>query len=99
MAFNRRSLLILFALIVSGMPLFASSREERTFAAVCSEFQGKFYDRAEIHLIQYLQDYHKSTNAPHAVLLLAQAQFYLGKFPDAIGRLTDATNLARARMA
>ena len=93
-----RNLLILLALIASATPLYASSREQRTFAAAAAEFQDRIYDRAEGDLIQYLQEYRKSTNAPQAALLLAQSQFYLGKFPNVIARLTDETNLARANL-
>ena len=93
-------LVVLLALFVSGTQLRAAlTHEQRAFAAACAEFQDKFYDRAETNLTQFLVDYHKSTNAPEANLLLAQAQFYLGKFPDAIGRLTDTNNLASAQAA
>jgi len=100
MAFLRRWLLILSALILGGGQLWAAgTREERAYTAALAAFQDKFYDRAEAGLTQFLQSYRKSTNAPQAVFLLAQSDFYLGKFPEAIARLTDTNNLARAKMA
>ena len=97
MALFRRRLLIWCALILGAAQLgAASSREERAYAAACAAFQDSFYDRAETALTQFLEDFHKSTNAPQAVLLLAQAQYHLGKYPETIARLTDTNNLAPA---
>jgi TolA-binding protein len=100
MAFLCRVLLFLSLLVVGGEQLFAAgSREQRTYAAACAAFEDKFYDRAENGLLQFLQNYRKSTNAPEAVLLLSQAEYYLGKFPAAVAHLTDTNNLARAQAA
>ena len=94
MAFSRRWFLVLFTLILGGGQLFAASREERAYGAAVAAFNDKFYDRAEAGLTQFLQTYRKSTNAPAAVLLLAQSEFYLGKYSVAITRLTDTNNVA-----
>jgi TolA-binding protein len=100
MAFFRRWLLIGFALMLGGTQLSAASPAgERAYAAACASFQDGFYDRAETGLAQFLQNYRKSTNAPQAMLLLAQAEYRLGKFPEAIVRLTDTNNLAKAQVA
>jgi TolA-binding protein len=100
MAFSRRWALILFALVLGGGPLFAAgTREDRAYAAALAAFHDKFYDRAEAGLTQFLQTYRKSTNAPMAVLLLAQAEFHLGKYSTAIARLSASNNLARAQAA
>jgi TolA-binding protein len=98
MAFLRRWLLILSALVLGGGPLCAASlREERTYAAALDAFHDKFYERAETGLTQFLQTYGRSTNAPMAVLLLAQSEFHLGNYTNTITRLTASNNLARAQ--
>jgi len=100
MALFRRWLLILCALIPGVAPLCAaSSREDRDYTAACAALQDKLYDGAEARLTQFLQNYRKSTNAAQAVLLLAQAQYHLGKFTNVVARLTDTNNLARAQAA
>lgn len=97
MALLRRWLLILSAFILGGAPLCAASqREERAFAVACAALQDKFYERAETGFTLFLQNYRQSSNAPQVVLLLAQAQYHLGKFTSAIARLTDTNNLAKA---
>jgi TolA-binding protein len=97
MVFFRRWFLIWFALILGGGQLFAATREERAYAAALAAFNDKFYERAEAGLTQFLQTYRKSTNAPAAVLRLAQAEFYLGHFSAASSRLADPVNLAKAK--
>ncbi len=99
MAFVRRWFLVSFALVLGGGQLFAASREERAYAAAVAAFHDHIYDRAETSLTQFLQSYRKSTNAPSATLLLAQSEFYLGKYPAAIARLGDTNNFARAQSA
>jgi TolA-binding protein len=99
MAFFRRWFLILSALVLGGGRLLAASHEERVFSAAVAAFNDKFYSRAEAGLTQFLQKYGKSTNAPQAVLLLAQSELYLGKFSTAVNRLADPVNLARAKTA
>ncbi|HEX9047781.1 MAG TPA: tetratricopeptide repeat protein [Verrucomicrobiae bacterium] len=84
---------------MSAESLLAGSREDRAYAAAMAAFQDKFYDRAAGELTQFLQNYRKSTNAPSARLLLAQSEFYLGKYSSAIARLTDTNNLAKAQVA
>ena len=99
MAFSRRWFLIGFALVLGGGPLFAASREQRDFAAAAAAFHDQFYGRAAAGLTQFLQTYHKSTNAPAAMLLLARSEFHLGQYPAAIARLADTNNLAKAKAA
>jgi TolA-binding protein len=85
------------ALLLWGGPLLASTREDRAYDAAVREFQDKLYSEAEAKLTQYLQSYRKSTNAPAAVLLLAQAEFYQKNYAAASSRLADPANLARAK--
>jgi TolA-binding protein len=95
----------MFALILGGGPVRgggpvpAASHEDRAYAAACAAFQDKFYVRAESGFTAFLQNYRKSTNAPAAMLMLAQAQFYQAKYTDAVARLTDTNNVAMARAA
>jgi TolA-binding protein len=97
MAFFRRWSLIWFALVFGGGPLLAApSREDRAYAAAVAAFQGEIWNRAETEFTQFVQKFPKSTNAPQAVLLLAQVEVQLGKFPAAIARLADTNNLAKA---
>ena len=89
MAFLRRWLLIGFALVLGGEILFAAgSREERAYAAAAQAFQDEVWNRAETEFAQFVQKYPKSTNAPLAVLLQAQAELKQGKLADAMGLLT-----------
>ena len=98
MAFLRQSVLILFALILGGgiYSADASTKEQRTYAAAVAAFQDEMWSRAETELTNFSQKYPKSTNAPQAVLLAAQAEFEQGDFTNAIARLTDPENLAKA---
>jgi len=99
MAFLRWWWLVMFALILGGGPAWAATREDRAYAAACAAFQDKFYERAESGFTDFLQNYRKSPNAPAAMLMLAQAQFYQAKYADAIARLTDTNNVAKAQAA
>ena len=99
MPFFRQWFVLWFALILGGGQLFASSREDRSYAAAVAAFNDKFYDRAAAGFTQFLQGYRKSTNAPAATLFLAQSEFYLGKYPAAITRLANTNNVARAKAA
>jgi TolA-binding protein len=100
MAFLRQSLLILSALILSGGPIFAAgtAKEQRAYAAAVSAFQDEMWGRAETEFAQFTQKYPKSTNAPQAVLLQAQAEFKQGKLSAAVALLSarkaGAGNLA-----
>jgi len=88
MAHRRRLLLILSALILSGGPLFAANpKEQRAYAAAVAEFQNEMWSLAETNFIQFLQKFPKSTNAPEAVLLQAQAEFKQGKLAETIALL------------
>jgi TolA-binding protein len=90
----------MFALMLGGGPaLAAASHEDRAYAAACAAFQDKFYERAESGFTAFLQNYRRSTNAPAAMLMLAQSQFYQARYGDAIARLTDTNNVARAQAA
>jgi len=85
MAFQRRWLLVLFTLILSGEWLFAAStKEERAYAAAVAAFQAEMWSRAETELTNFVAQYPKSTNVQEAVLVGAQAEFKQGKFTDSI---------------
>jgi TolA-binding protein len=100
MVFLRQSFLVLFALVLSGGQIFAASaaREQRAYAAAVSAFQDEMWSRAETGFAQFAQKYPKSTNAPQAVLLQAQAEFKQGKLTNAVvllsARKAGAGNLA-----
>ena len=88
MAFRWRWLLILFTLILSDEQLSAASpKEQRAYAAAVAAFQDEMWGRAETEFAQFIQKYPKSTNAPEAVLLQAQAEFKQGKLAQAIALL------------
>ncbi len=99
MALHRRWLLILFALVLGGGQLFAASREDRAYSAAVQAFDDRLYPLAETRLTQFVQTYRKSTNAPAAVLLLAQADYYLKNYPAVTNRLGDPVNFAKAKAA
>ena len=99
MVFFRRWLLILLALWLGGGPLVAAPREDRAYQAAVATFHDQNYTTATNRLAQFLQTYRKSTNAPSAILLLAQAEFYLKSYSSLTNRLGDPVNLARARTA
>src|SRR5271155_2249289 len=85
MVFFCRWLLIFSALIAAGTPVFAASeREYRAYAAAANAFQDEMWSRAETEFAQFVAKYPKSTNAPEAVLLQAQAEFQQGKFAETI---------------
>src|SRR5271154_2624434 len=97
MVFLRQSLLILFALVLSGETMLAgSARENRDYAAAAGAFQDGMYDRAETAFAQFAEKYPDSGHFAEAVLLQAQAELKQGKFSDAVALLTDADNLAKA---
>lgn len=87
MAFQRRWLLILYALLLGGSERLLAAHtthEERAYAAAVSAFNGGMYLRAEAEFEQFVNKYHNSTNVPMAVLLEAQAQYKQRKFTQAI---------------
>jgi TolA-binding protein len=89
MAFLRRWLLVGCALVLGGGSLLAAaSREDRTYAVAVAAFQDGVWNRAETGFAQFVQKYPKSTNAPMALLLEAQAELKQGKLADATGLLT-----------
>ena len=90
MIFRWRWLWIFCALVLSGGTIFAATREERAYATATADFQTEFWSKAESGFTQFVRNYPKSTNAPMAVLLSAQAQFKQEKFPAAIKSLADA---------
>lgn len=79
--------------------LFAASGESRAYAEALVAFHEQAYSVAQSRLNQFLQKYRKSTNAPMAVLLLAQSDYYLGNAAGVTNRLGDSGNLAKARAA
>ena len=96
MIFLRPWLLIFCAFVLSGGNLLAASREERAYATASADFQTAMWSRAENGFVQFIRNYPKSTNAPMAVLLTAQAQFNQEKFPAAIQTLAAAQPKAGA---
>jgi TolA-binding protein len=96
MGFRRRWLLILFAFVLGGGPLFAATKEQSAYAAAVAAFQTQDWGRAETQLAQFRQKYPASTNAPEAVLLQAQAAFKQGKLAETIALLADSSRLAKA---
>src|SRR5665213_1969200 len=95
MAFLRRWLLILSALVLGGGQIFAAStREERAYAAAILTFNGGMWDRAEMEFNQFVSRYPDSTNAPMAVLLEAQSQIKQDRFSDAVKLLRDREPVA-----
>src|ERR1035438_2639942 len=96
MAFYRRWLLVLFALILGAGPLFAAAKEQTAYASAVADFRSEMWSRAETEFAQFIQKYPKSTNAPEAVLLQAQAEFKQGKLADTIALLNDTNHLAKA---
>ncbi len=100
MAFCRQWLLVLFALILGGEPLFAASaRENRAFAAAAKAFQDGIYDGAETEFGEFIQTYPKSDRVAEALLMQAQAEFKQGKLTEAINRLTEGKAQAGALAA
>lgn len=97
MAFLRQWLLILFAFVLSGEQMIAAdARENRDYAAAVKAFQDGMWNRAETEFDQFKKNYPKSTNAPQAVLLQAEAEFKQGELTNAIALLADADTLAMA---
>ncbi len=94
MVFYRRWLGIFCALVLGGGQIMAASREERAFATASADFQTEMWSRAETGFAQFSQRFPKSTNAPLAVLLQAQAQFNQKKFADAVALLNARRALA-----
>jgi outer membrane protein assembly factor BamD (BamD/ComL family) len=90
MIFRWRWLWVFCALVLGGGEVFAATREERAYATASTDFQSEMWSRAETGFAQFALNYPKSTNAPMAVLLSAQAQFKQAKFPAAIKSLTAA---------
>src|SRR5579863_6392898 len=99
MSFLQRWLLILSVLLAGAGSLSAASREDRAYAAALADSQDKMWDRAEREFDQFAKRYPKSTNAPMAILLEAQAQFQQGKYAEAMNLLTDTNYLAWAQTA
>lgn len=84
----RKTLLALFALILSGGSLMAASREERAYTAAVAAFHDGIYDRAQTELAQFIKDYQDSRHLAEAILLKGEAEYKLGRFTEAIGTLS-----------
>jgi TolA-binding protein len=98
MIFQWRLLWILPALFLCGGIAFAAgtAKEQRAFSAAGSAFQDGMWSRAEAELDQFKKDFPKSTNAPQALLMQAEAEFNQGEFTNAIALLADAGNMAKS---
>ena len=97
MAFLRQWLLILFALGLGGGQIMAAGgRENRAYAAAAAVFQDGMYGRAETAFAQFVEKYPKSERVGEAILLQAQAEIKLGDFTNAVARLANPDNQARA---
>jgi TolA-binding protein len=97
MAFQRRWLLVLFALILSGGQVFAAgTKEQSAYDAAALAFQDEMWSRAGTEFAQFMQKYPKSTNAPMALLLEAQAEFKQNQFVNAIALLDKHKSAAGA---
>jgi TolA-binding protein len=90
----RQLILILCALAYCGGAALASSREERLFTAAAFDFKTENWSLAETAFGQFIQRYPKSTNAPMAVLLQAQAQFKQKKYTNIVSTLPRYRSLA-----
>jgi TolA-binding protein len=89
MAFDRRWLLMVFALVLGAGQLFAATtREDRAYAAALSAFQDGMWNRAETELVKFIQKHPDSDRVARAVLLQAEAEYWQGKLPEAIALLT-----------
>ncbi len=99
MAFLRQWLLILCLLLAGSGALEAATRESRAYAAALADAQDKMWSRAELEFGQFAKKYPKSTNAPMAVLMQAQARFQQGKYTEAGQLLSDTNYLAGAQAA
>ena len=99
MAFLRKSLLIWCVFVLGGGSLLAATRESRMYAAALADAQDQMWSRAETEFGQFVIRYPKSTNAPMAILLQAQAQFQQGKYDEAVNLLTDTNHVAQAQTA
>ena len=91
MVFLRPRLLIVCVLLLGGGPLLAAggTREQRAYAAAVAPFHDGLWNYAATNLVQFLGKYPDSSNAPAAVLLLAQAEFNLGEFSQAMTTLKE----------
>ncbi|HUB86291.1 MAG TPA: tetratricopeptide repeat protein [Verrucomicrobiae bacterium] len=93
----RRWFLILSALILGGGQVFAANaKEQRAFTNAVAAFHFELWGRAENEFTNFVQQYPASTNVPQAVLYAAEAEYKLGDFTNAIARLTERKNVARA---
>ena len=99
MAFFRQWFLMVCALLAGGGQLFAASSEQRNYATALQAFQDGLYPAAEIKFTQFLQNYRKSTNAPMALLLLAQSEYHQKNYLGVINRLGDPAAQAKAKAA
>jgi TolA-binding protein len=80
--FLRQSLLVLFALILSGVPLLAS--EQRDFDAATAAFNVGMWSRAETEFADFAKNHPKSKRLPEAILMEAEASYQQGKLDQAV---------------
>jgi TolA-binding protein len=96
MARFQPSLLVLFALVLSGLPLFAS--EQHDFDTAAAAFQDNMWNRAETEFSDFVKKHPDSAHVPEATLMQAQAEFNQGKLAEAIALLQGRESSA-GRMA
>ena len=89
MAFRWQWLLIGAVFWLAGERSFAATtRADRAYAAAVSAFQDGLWSRAESAFAGFVRKYPDSPRAAEAVLREAQAQFWQGKFTNAVALLT-----------
>lgn len=74
----------MFALTLGAGQLFASTREQRDFAAAAAAFKDSMWSRAEVEFAQFAANHPQSALVPQAILLQAQADFKQAKLIDAV---------------
>jgi len=85
----RQWFLVGCALVAGSVPSLAAgnAKEERTYAAAVSAFDGRIWNRADTAFAQFIDKYPQSPHIPEAVLLRAQALFKEKKFTETINLL------------
>ncbi|MGO8931431.1 MAG: tetratricopeptide repeat protein [Limisphaerales bacterium] len=88
MAVLCRWILILAALLATGLRLAAESAADRAFDAAYKAFHDTIYDRAEAGFADFCQKYPDSPRLAEAILLQAEARLQLSNYAGAIALLS-----------